>query len=72
MTTTYWDLHPGIEVKRKTHEHCKSPGCFELATCVPHEQYPNVRFCDKHAQELLRATIRSIVDGSHPELEGGE
>lgn len=50
---------------QKTHDHCKTPGCFELGTNQPHDEYPNIRFCDKHCNQLLVATVKSIVNGTH-------
>jgi hypothetical protein len=52
----------------KTHAHCKSPGCMEIGTCQPHDEYPHILFCDKHGRRLIIATVKSIVDGTHPDL----
>ena len=52
----------------KTHAHCKSPGCMEPGVFQPHEEYPHVLFCRQHAKKLLIDTVRSIVNGTHPDL----
>lgn len=53
----------------KTHAHCKTPGCMEPATFYPHDFAPNVGFCQKHAWGLIKATVDSILDGTHPDLQ---
>lgn len=53
----------------KTHAHCKSPGCMNPGTFQPHDQFPNVLFCDKHAGRLIVETVKSIVNGTHPDLK---
>ncbi len=53
---------------RKTDEHCKVPGCFEAGLNQPHDEYPRIRFCDKHFRKLIVETVKSIVDGSPPSL----
>lgn len=53
---------------QKTHQHCKSPGCMEIGTCQPHDEYPNILFCAKHGRRLIIETVKSIVDGTHPDL----
>lgn len=50
----------------KTHQHCKSPGCRELATFYVHKNI--VGFCDKHWMPLIAQTIKAIVNGTHHEL----
>jgi hypothetical protein len=47
-------------------DQCASPGCSKLATFWPHKN-PNVRFCEQHALRIIRATVESIVDGTHPD-----
>ena len=56
----------------KTHTHCKSPGCREVATAYPDERYPHLGWCDKHMKKLIIATVKSIVDGTHPDLRKGD
>jgi len=53
----------------KTHSHCKTPGCMEAGTCQPYDEFPNVRFCEKHFTGLLVKTVESIVDGTHPDVD---
>jgi hypothetical protein len=52
----------------KTHDHCKSPGCFEAGTNQPHDEHPNIKFCDKHFGRIIRDTVKSIMNGTHPSL----
>jgi hypothetical protein len=46
--------------RTKTHRHCKSPGCLELGTFQPHVEFDHVLFCQKHAAEMFRQTVKLI------------
>lgn len=52
----------------KTHAHCKTPGCLNVATFFPHAFAPNCGFCDKHGAQIIVATVKSINNGTHPSL----
>lgn len=60
---TYWQQRAA-----KTHAHCKSPGCLEAATFFPHPSAPNCGFCDRHGARIIKRTVESIIDGTHPDL----
>jgi len=68
MSTSLHEMYGGTPEFVKTHDHCKSPSCRELGTFQPHDKYPNVKFCEKHAMGLIVATVRAINDGTHSEL----
>ena len=69
MSRDRYDIDaPKFAVPQKTHAHCKSPGCMEIGVCQPHDEYPHILFCAKHGRRLIIATVKSIVDGTHPDL----
>lgn len=51
-------------LNRKTDAHCKTPGCRSAATFFPHT--PNCGFCDQHGAQIIRRTVESIDNGTHP------
>ncbi len=65
MDTYQWQEN----ASRKTHAHCKSPGCMEIGSFQPHDELPHVLFCETHAGQLIKRTVVSIVDGTHPDLQ---
>ena len=48
--------------RTKTHDHCKAPGCMEVATFFPHEEHPHVGFCQRHATRLLIRSVQSALE----------
>lgn len=67
MSTSPHEMFGGVVLPPvKTHSDCKSPGCYKPATFYSHK---NIGWCDDHALQLIRVTIKAIDDGSHHELE---
>jgi len=53
-----------IWLNRKTHKHCKAPGCHRLGSFQPYDEYPHVLFCDHHAARILRDTVLAIEEAT--------
>ena len=56
---------------QKTHDHCKTPGCYEIGYTMD-DRWPHVRFCEKHGGQIIKRTVESIIDGTHPDLQPGD
>ena len=61
-------MHSCVDMPVKRDDQCVCPGCSSQAVCWPYEKNRNVRFCQKHANGILVATVKSIIDGTHPDL----